>query len=169
MKKLILLTKALLMTAIVASNGLMASAYDFMADSICYNVIGDNEVEVTYKGPLYYSGRFYKGDVVVPATVEHDGVVYQVTQLGMYAFTNSPNLTSVTMPNGLKTIKKYSLSNCQLITQYDIPASVTLIEGGAFNGTGLERINVDSANECYSDLEGVLFDKQQTTIICFLQ
>ena len=165
MKKLILLTKALLMTAIVASNGLMASAYDFMADSICYNVIGDNEVEVTYKGPLYYSGRFYKGDVVVPATVEHDGVVYQVTQLGIYAFTNSPNLTSVTMPNGLKTIKKYSLSNCQLITQYDIPASVTLIEGGAFNGTGLERINVDSANECYSDLEGVLFDKQQTTII----
>ena len=160
-----LLTKALLLTAIVVSNGLMASAYDFIADSICYNVIGDNEVEVTYKGPLYYSGRYYQGDVVVPATVEHDGTVYQVTQLGMYAFTNSNNLTSVTMPNGLKTIKKYSLSNCQLVTQYDIPASVTLIEGGAFNGAGLERINVDSANENYCDVDGVLFNKQMTSIL----
>ena len=52
MKKMRLLTKALLLTAIVVSNGLMASAYDFIADSICYNVIGDNEVEVTYKGHL---------------------------------------------------------------------------------------------------------------------
>ncbi len=165
MKKMRLLTKALLLTAIFLSNGLMASAYDFIADSICYNVIGDNEVEVTYYGPQYYSGKYYQGDVVVPATVEHDGIVYQVTQLGMYAFTNCNDVTSVTMPDGLKAIMKYSLSNCKLVTHYDIPASVTLIEGGAFNGTGLERINVDSANECYSDLEGVLFDKQQTTII----
>ena len=167
MKKMRLLTRALLMTAIFVTNGLMASAYDFMADSICYNVIGDNEVEVTYKGPIYYSGNYYRGDIVVPATVEHDGIVYQVTQLGMYAFTNSNNLTSVTMPNGLKTIKKYSLSNCKLVTHYDIPASVTLIEGGAFNGTGLERINVDSANECYCDIDGVLFDKQMSTILLY--
>lgn len=165
MKKMRLLTKALLLTAIFATNGLMASAYDFIADSICYNVIGDNEVEVTYKGPIYYSGRYYQGDIVVPATVEHEGIVYQVTQIGMYAFTNSNNLTSVTMPNGLKTIKKYSLSNCQLVTHYDIPASVTLIEGGAFNGSGLERINVDSANDCYCDVDGVLFNKQMTSIL----
>lgn len=160
-----LLTKALLLTALFLSNGLMASAYDFIADSICYNVIGDNEVEVTYKGPQNYSGRYYQGDVVVPATVEHDGIVYQVTQLGMYAFTNSNDLTSVTMPEGLKTIKKYSLSNCKLVTHYDIPASVTLIEGGAFNGSGLERINVDSANDCYCDVDGVLFNKQMTSIL----
>lgn len=162
-----LLTKALLLTAFFLSNGLMASAYDFIADSICYNVIGDNEVEVTYYGPLYYSGKYYHGDVVVPATVEHDGVVYQVTQLGMYAFTNSNELTSVTMPNGLKTIEEYSLSNCKLVTHYDIPASVTLIKGSAFNGTGLERINVDSANEYYCDVDGVLFDKQMTTILVY--
>ena len=162
-----LLKKALLLATIVVSNGLMASAYDFMADSICYNVIGDNEVEVTYKGPQYYSGSYYQGDIVVPATVEYNGIVYQVTQLGIYAFTNSNNLTSVTMPEGLKTIKKYSLSNCKLISQYDIPASVTLIEGGAFNSSSLERINVDSANECYCDVDGVLFDKQMTTIILY--
>lgn len=167
MKKMRLLTKALLLTAIFLSNGLMASAYDFIADSICYNVISDNEVEVTYYGPQYYSGKYYQGDVVVPATVEHDGIVYQVTQLGMYAFTNCNDVTSVTMPDGLKTIKKYSLSNCKLVTHYDIPASVTLIEGGAFNGTGLERINVDSANEYYCDVDGVLFDKQMTTILLY--
>lgn len=156
-----------MLTAIIVSNSLMASAYDFIADSICYNVIGDNEVEVTYYGPLYYSGNYYQGDVVVPATVEHDGVVYQVTQLGMYAFTNSNDLTSVTMPEGLKTIQKYSLSNCKLVTHYDIPASVTLIEGSAFNGANLERIYVDSANENYCDVDGVLFDKQMTTLLVY--
>ena len=46
MKKMRLLTRALLLTAIIVSNSLMASAYDYIADSICYNVIGDNEVEL---------------------------------------------------------------------------------------------------------------------------
>ncbi len=53
------------------------------------------------------------------------------------------------------------------LTSIIIPDSVEIIESGAFYGcTALESITVDENNNNYASVDGVLFDKAMTTLIC---
>ena len=63
----------LLLVALILS--ITASAYGFEVDGIYYMIDGD-EVAVTSRTSL---GGTYRGDVVIPATVTHDGTTYSVT------------------------------------------------------------------------------------------
>lgn len=65
----------LLLLALMLS--ITASAYDFEVDGIYYMIDGD-EVAVTSRTSL---GGTYSGDVVIPATVTHDGTTYPVTAI----------------------------------------------------------------------------------------
>ncbi|MBR1667079.1 MAG: leucine-rich repeat domain-containing protein [Bacteroidaceae bacterium] len=61
----------------------------------------------------------------------------------------STGLTSVTIPNSVTTIDLYAFTNCQL-TSLTIPSSVTFIGEGAFGGCyGLKSIQVDKDNKVY--------------------
>jgi len=54
----------------------------------------------------------------------------------------------------------------RITREYKIPASVTSIEDGAFEGcNGLKSISVDTNNTNYSSIDGVLFNKDQTILI----
>ncbi len=77
------------------------SAYDFEVDGIFYNITNRSSftVEVTY----YYEEP-YSGDVVIPKTVTYNGAVYTVTSIDDYAFQNSSNLTTVTVPESVTSI-----------------------------------------------------------------
>ena len=60
---------------------------------------------VTYRGSKYdsYSNE-YSGSVVIPETVTYNGTTYSVTSIGYYAFSSCPSLTSVTIPESVKSI-----------------------------------------------------------------
>lgn len=77
------------------------SAYNFEVDGIFYNITNRSSftVEVTY----YYEEP-YSGDVVIPKTVTYNGAVYTVTSIDDYAFQNSSNLTTVTVPESVTSI-----------------------------------------------------------------
>ena len=54
------------------------------------------------------------------------------------------------------------------ITSVYIPATITSIGGGAFGCCQeLNAINVDKDNPNYSSIDGVLFNKKQTKLICY--
>ena len=48
---------------------------------------------------------YYKGDVVIPDTIESYGTKYAVTTIGIKAFYNCPDMTSLTIPATVKTIE----------------------------------------------------------------
>ena len=55
---------------------------------------------------------------------------------------------------------------CTSLTSVTIPSSVTSIGDGAFaDCTSLTAITVDALNPVYSSVDGVLFNKSQTTLV----
>ena len=91
-----------------------------------------------------------------------------VTSIGNYAFLNCSGLTEITIPNSVTCIGSDAFSGCSGLTEVIIPNSVTSIGSTAFSDcSGLTEINVESDNTKYASQDGVLFNKDKTTIICY--
>lgn len=82
------------------------------------------------------------------------------------------NVTSVDIPaeiDGLPVteIGYGAFAYCDKLTNVTIPSSVTSIGNWAFHRCGSLNISVDSGNKNYSDINGVLFNKNKTEIIAY--
>jgi hypothetical protein len=88
-----------------------------------------------------------------------------VTNIGYNAFSGCARLSSVTIGNSVTSIGNGAFYGCASLTSITIPNSVTSIEGWAFGDcTSLTAITVDTNNPVYSSVDGVLFNKSQTTL-----
>jgi hypothetical protein len=91
-----------------------------------------------------------------------------VTTIGDVAFGSCSGLTAITIPNSVTTIGDVAFDSCSGLTAITIPNSVTTIGDNAFNNySGLTSINVESGNNNYSSENGVLFNKNKDTLICY--
>ena len=100
----------------------------YKIDGIGYDILSSDErtAEVINGG--------YSGDIVIPETMEYEGITYRVTAIGDYAFLSCKNLTSVTIPGGVTAIGDYAFEYCYALTSVTIPESVTSIGEEAFYG-----------------------------------
>ena len=88
--------------------------------------------------------------------------------IGDNAFDLCYGLKTVSFPEGLASIGKWAFDNCSRISSLVIPSSVNDIAPTAFSGcSGLKSIVVADGNASYESLDGVLFDKGQTSLICY--
>src|SRR5258706_451654 len=89
-----------------------------------------------------------------------------VTNIGVSAFESCISLTNVTIPASVTSIGGQAFNSCTSLTNVMIPASVTSIGAYAFEEcASLTAITVDAANVSYSSADGVLFNKNRTTLI----
>ena len=107
-----------------------------------------------------YSGA---GDVVnIPSTI--NGL--PVAIIGDGAFSACQSLTSVTIPSSVTNIENYAFESCVHLTDIAISDSVASIGIGAFAYCPkLNGITVDANNSAYSSVDGILFTKNQTTLM----
>ena len=92
-----------------------------------------------------------------------------VTTIGDGAFIDCYNLTSVEIPNSVTTIGSEAFINCWDLTSIDIPNSVTMIGEAAFGGcSNLQSINVETGNQDYISIDGVLFSRDMTLLHAYL-
>jgi hypothetical protein len=90
-----------------------------------------------------------------------------VTSIGNWAFEECPRLTTVTLPNGVTSIGDFAFWNSGL-TGITIPNTVTNIGALAFRSCELlTNFTVVGQNALYSSVNGVLFDKSQTTLVAY--
>ena len=90
-----------------------------------------------------------------------------VIDIGMYAFENCTGLTRITIPSGVTTISNNAFSGCTGLTNITVGNTVTSIGVEAFSDCGSLNITVDENNPNYSDIDGVLFNKDKTRIITY--
>ena len=100
------------------------------------------------------------GKLEIPATIKGKAV----TSIGDLAFSDCRSLTSITIPDSVTSIGSSAFHNCSSLTSITIPDSVTSI-GGAFGGCiSLTSIEVSAGNVNYTDVNGVLFNKEKTVL-----
>ena len=104
-----------------------AKAEDFVVDGLYYSTLTENTVQVVKPT----SGK-YEGDIIIPESVIYNGSKYKVTAIGDYAF-QAAGVTSVTLPlTTITSIGEYAFNDCQGLTEFTLPASITTIGRNAF-------------------------------------
>ena len=113
-----------------------------------------------------------------------------VQTIGKDAFLTCHSLSTVTIEEGVKVIDEWAFFDCPSLTSIDLPDSTTSIRSSAFSGCnlttitipknvyyvassfvagnrGLTAINVDSDNDAYESMDGVLFTKNGAELTAY--
>ena len=114
-----------------------------------------------------------------------------VISIGWYAFGECTALESIKLSENVTMIESMTFSNCISLKEINLPESITAIEQGVFSGctslksitipknvsqiddtafigcTSLTDIGVVSENAFYSDIDGVLFNKDKTNLVIY--
>lgn len=89
-----------------------------------------------------------------------------VTDIGNHAFSRSRNLVNIAIPKGVISIGKNAFRQCDKIKSIMIPSSVAQMGEYAFElCNDMKEIKVDGDNTTYCSDNGVLFNKNKTTLI----
>ena len=86
------------------------------------------------------------GTVVVPSTVEIDGLEYNVRAVGDHAFSGCNMIQRITLSEGIKQIENKAFENCTSLQTLDIPQSLGSCQYDAFDGCNTVTVNGYSEN-----------------------
>lgn len=135
-----------LLLAITIST-ISAWAYDFMADSIAYNINPDGKsvtvTHTTQERPSMAHHSSYEGMVSLPDSVTYADRAYAVTAVGDYAFANCIELSFIAISNNVIQISKSAFYECY----------------------NLRSIGVAKGNPVFCSIEGTLFNNDTTVLI----
>ena len=103
----------------------------FVKDGIRYKVLNGKEVAVVKNG--YYDdyefhNTFYSGDIIIPNTITA-GNTFNVISIEDNAFENCSNVTSISIPNSVTSVK-YAFRGCTGLSSIIIPDELDLSRSG---------------------------------------
>lgn len=117
---------------------LMASAYDTQINGIYYNLNADTKQATVTSGDTKYTGN-----IVIPATISYNDIVYSVISIGNSSFQDCTALLSVTIPYGVIYLENYAFLRCSSLKSVVIPNSVTFMGETVFqNCTSLTSVSI---------------------------
>jgi len=161
MKKLVILYLLLLYNvgAVFAQTGTLGTLSYVLDENGTLTISGTGDIPFNFI-ELISSSNIFNDDV------QHIVIEQNITGVGIWAFKDCKNLTSVSFPATLTKIDGNSFDYCTKLSSIDIPASVTYICQNSFQGcSSLSSITVQPGNMTYSSADGVLFDKNKTTLV----
>ena len=101
-------------------------------------------------------GGKYSGDVVVPGTVEYDGITYTVKGVGGRAFEQCDDLRKVTISEGIYKIGAYAFIGCGNLERVILPSTLGEINNSNAVFEGCSKLEITTTaprkgqeNYCY--------------------
>ncbi|MBQ7131226.1 MAG: leucine-rich repeat domain-containing protein [Oscillospiraceae bacterium] len=155
------------------------------------NVDEENTAYSSVDGVLYDKNKTY----MIRYPEGKEGEAFEIPEsvivIERGAFANCDSLVSIVMPDNLLRIEDNAFSSCRLLSsislpesvnyiglsaffycsslsEITIPKSVFFIENNVFYGCeSLNSICVDDSNDLFCSVDGVLYDKDMTTLIWY--
>ena len=146
------------------------------------------QFENTWGNPLYLAKKLYVNGKLLTEIVIPDGITSigdyafagcemtsitlpkSIQSIGSYAFLECNNLQNLTIPENVTSIGSYALYQCSTLKEINVPSKVKTIGERAFDYcSNLKNINVDKNNVTFCSVDGVLFNKNQTSLIRYPQ
>ena len=90
-----------------------------------------------------------------------------VTSIGNGAFYKCGSLKNILIPEGVECIGTDAFRFCNNLERVCLPSTVRVIDIWAFSNCGRIQFTVDDKNEKFSEVDGVLFNKDKTTLVCY--
>ena len=117
---------------IVVGFAMQALAYDFQSGDLLYSIISTDPPQVSVDG--HVDGQAAQGELVIPASVEHQGVNYEVKSIKKEAFWNCSGLTGeLVLPESITEIGEMAFGRCTgFVGELHLPHSLTKVKYGAF-------------------------------------
>ena len=124
-----------------------------IGDSAFINCANLTKIDVT-AGNKYYSSA--------------NGVLFNKDKSELICYPAGIKNVGYSIPDGVTVIRDRAFNKCLSLNSITIPKSVQDIETYSFFGcTSLEAINVAASNKNYADVNGILFSKDKTKIVCY--
>lgn len=158
--------------------------------SLTWTLSDDGVLEISGNGPMddFYpsSSDAWRQKKKEIKTIEIEN---GITSIGSSAFQNCETLNNVTIPESVTAIGDLAFCDCHCLSSIIIPDSVLSIGNSTFSGSNLSKIQIPSSvhdidpsafmscdllseivvengNNNYASLDGILYDKNITQIIC---
>ena len=136
---------------------------------------------------LYKSPWYNQHDTITRVVVEEG-----ITGIGVYAFFDCVNISSISFPHSLRFIRECAFwfndklktveipegviyigesafHQCTALESISIPASLAVLDGNPFIYCfALTQINISRDNPYFKFVDGVLFSKDMKTLLCYL-
>ena len=141
-----------------------AAAYDFSAtapsgQTLYYDYVDGGVAVVhpnTSPSPVAGWNGYPRpvGALTIPATVEHNGVNYNVVMVAVYAFYDCEGITSITVSDGVEAIYYSAFRLCSALTSISLPSTIDTIDKYTFHAcTSLQRVSIQRSTppRCASD------------------
>lgn len=122
-----------------------------------YEVIGDKEVKLSDYSPFTEDG-----DIVVPTTVDYNGITYNVTTIGSELW-GWDNVTSFTMSEGITTIEKGAFEKYPNLTTINFPSTLKDYTGRYM--PALSKMTIPDNSPYFTLKDGVLYNKDMTKLV----
>ena len=124
-----------------------------IGESAFINCANLTKIDVT-AGNKYYSSA--------------NGVLFNKDKSELICYPAGIKNVGYSIPDGVTVIRDRAFNKCISLNSITIPKSVQDIETYSFFGcTSLEAINVAGSNKNYADVNGILFSKDKTKIVCY--
>ena len=156
----------ILLTLLMSMPCAKALAHDIEAPNgdgktIYYNWINNNtELAVTHQGEYISSSRNdYVGNVVIPSSVVYQGSTYKVSCIRSSAFYGCQALTSITIPNSVKSIEENAFSDCSGLTAIQVESG-----NSYYDSRNNCNAIIDSNNQLIAGCKNTIIPNSVTSI-----
>lgn len=121
--------------------------YKYTKDGETFN-IAYNNFEVLFDNDNGYMITNYNGNstnVVVPETIIDVNGELPVSRISDEAFLNKTQITSISLPNGIKNISNGAFRGCSSLNSINLPEGIEFIGNYAFTNTALTEVIIPSS------------------------